>query len=180
MHEPVIIRKPGHDGFNFWGDVDEARIPNTITVCFDFEWADQSGGHTITEIGMAVAADEDYLNAEGNQHHIIEENVGIVNKYCPTSKLGFLYGFSDTLPIAKSVSWMAYWLKGAGTRPQKITLVGHGMQQDMKIVDTQDMYRRVFGGSKPSLTTNSRFDTILMNFITLEMMHTSHFFATMN
>ena len=95
------------------------NVQEKTTIALDLEWYDQSNGDHLTEIGISIISDTIITN----YHYIIKEHKHFINKYAPTSKLGFLYGESQVISIT-SVSKLLNDLLF------KCNLVFHGGTQD--------------------------------------------------
>lgn len=67
------------------------RVPQRITLAIDLEWYDQSNGNHVKEVGLAIEADDD-PDTTLVFHYIVSEHQHLKNRYCPTSRLGFVFG----------------------------------------------------------------------------------------
>ena len=83
----------------------------TIYVALDMEWYDQSQSpYYVKEIGISS------LVVEGQEmthkHIVVQDHLRFVNRYCPTSKLGFIFGNSMTLRKNSAYSLLEKHLLG--------------------------------------------------------------------
>lgn len=124
---------------------DSSRQATELVVALDLEWYDQTNGDHITEIGIAVQADGGKVV---NRHIRIEEHAHLVNRYCPTSYLGFVYGETVVASRWDAMGEIVFWLDGGGN-DCPVDLVWHNAQHDENIllrnrVPVYDYVRQVF------------------------------------
>jgi hypothetical protein len=108
--------------------------PQYIQVAIDLEWYDQSKDYKITEVGIAIqpiiSDSKSKPSSTANSHdsstihtpkarniyyHFkIVEHSNLINRYCKTSPLGFIFGQTELLTLRDATDMLKYTLTGMG------------------------------------------------------------------